>query len=56
MPRAMSSRVSFAEFYARADILLYEAKASGRNRMAYERLTLFSEAPKGRGDTQPKVA
>ena len=56
MPRAMSSRVSFAEFYARADILLYEAKASGRNRMAYERLTLFSEAPKGRGDAQPKVA
>jgi diguanylate cyclase (GGDEF)-like protein len=48
MPRAMSSRVSFAEFYARADILLYEAKASGRNRMAYERLTLFSEPPKGR--------
>jgi diguanylate cyclase (GGDEF)-like protein len=56
MPRAMSSRVSFAEFYARADILLYEAKASGRNRMAYERLTLFSEAPKGRNDNQPKVA
>lgn len=56
MPRAMTSRVSFAEFYARADILLYEAKAAGRNRMAYERLTLFSEAPKGRNDAQPKVA
>lgn len=48
MPRAMSTRISFAEFYARADILLYEAKASGRNRMAYERLTLFSEPPRGR--------
>ncbi|MCU0948047.1 MAG: GGDEF domain-containing protein [Porphyrobacter sp.] len=48
MPRAASARVSFDEFYARADILLYEAKASGRNRMAYERLTIFSEAPKGR--------
>jgi len=45
MPRSISSRVSFAEFYARADILLYEAKASGRNRMAYEKLTLFSDAP-----------
>lgn len=56
MPRAMSTRVSFAEFYARADILLYEAKASGRNRMAYERLTLFSEAPRGRDADQPKVA
>lgn len=44
MPRSISARVSFAEFYARADILLYEAKASGRNRMAYEKLTLFSEA------------
>ncbi|MFN3990368.1 MAG: diguanylate cyclase [Erythrobacter sp.] len=48
MPRAASTRVSFAEFYARADILLYEAKASGRNRMAYERLTVFSKAPGGR--------
>jgi diguanylate cyclase (GGDEF)-like protein len=56
MPRAISSKVSFAEFYARADILLYEAKASGRNRMAYERLTLFSEAPRGRKGGQPRAA
>ncbi|MGY6637500.1 MAG: sensor domain-containing diguanylate cyclase [Erythrobacter sp.] len=56
MPRAMSNRANFAEFYARADILLYEAKASGRNRMAYERLTVFSEAPRGRSNAQPKVA
>jgi diguanylate cyclase (GGDEF)-like protein len=56
MPHSGSSTVSFAEFYARADILLYEAKASGRNRMAYERLTVFSEAPRGRNDNQPQVA
>mgnify|MGYP001036461917 CR=1 FL=1 len=56
MPRAMSSKVSFAEFYARADILLYEAKANGRNRMAYERLTLFSEAPSRRGAARPEAA
>jgi diguanylate cyclase (GGDEF)-like protein len=56
MPPAMSNKVSFAEFYARADILLYEAKASGRNRMAYERLTLFNEAPRGRSTGKPKAA
>ncbi len=56
MPRSVSSRVSFAEFYARADILLYEAKASGRNRMAYERLTVFSEAPRGRHEGRSQVA
>jgi diguanylate cyclase (GGDEF)-like protein len=56
MPRAISNRVSFAEFYARADILLYEAKASGRNRLAYERLTVFSEAPRGREVDQTRVA
>ncbi len=56
MPQAISTRVSFAEFYARADILLYEAKASGRNHMAYERLTVFSEAPRGREEDQSQVA
>ncbi len=38
-------KMAFAEFYARADALMYEAKASGRNRMAYERLTVFTSAP-----------
>ena len=38
--------MQFAEFYARADALMYEAKASGRNKLAYERLTVFSAAPK----------
>jgi len=37
--------MAFAEFYARADALMYEAKASGRNRLAYERLTVFTDRP-----------
>ncbi|MBU7579130.1 MAG: diguanylate cyclase [Porphyrobacter sp.] len=41
-------KMAFAEFYARADALMYEAKASGRNRMVYERLTVFRSAPEGR--------
>ncbi|AOL93563.1 sensor domain-containing diguanylate cyclase [Porphyrobacter sp. LM 6] len=39
-------QMKFSEFYARADALMYEAKASGRNRLAYERLTVFSPPPK----------
>ena len=42
-------KMAFAEFYARADALMYEAKASGRNRLAYERLTVFNEPPAARG-------
>lgn len=41
-------KMAFAEFYARADALMYEAKASGRNRLAYERLTVFTAAPENR--------
>jgi diguanylate cyclase (GGDEF)-like protein len=41
---ASRHKMAFAEFYARADALMYEAKASGRNRLAYERLTVFSAA------------
>ncbi|MEE4153702.1 MAG: diguanylate cyclase [Erythrobacter sp.] len=33
--------MSFDEFYSRADALMYEAKASGRNRILYERLKVF---------------
>ncbi len=40
-------KMAFAEFYARADALMYDAKASGRNRLAYERLTVFKGAAKG---------
>jgi diguanylate cyclase (GGDEF)-like protein len=44
-------KMAFAEFYSRADALMYEAKASGRNRLAYERLTVFNSAspPRRRG-------
>ncbi len=42
LPREASTMMSFDDLYARADTLLYEAKAAGRNRMLYERLLLFS--------------
>jgi diguanylate cyclase (GGDEF)-like protein len=45
---AAIQKMAFAEFYARADALMYEAKASGRNRLAYERLTVFRSPPEGR--------
>jgi len=45
---AARHKMAFAEFYARADALMYEAKASGRNRLAYERLTVFSPQPERR--------
>jgi len=48
LSQAARHNMQFAEFYARADALMYEAKASGRNRLAYERLTVFSEPPAGR--------
>jgi diguanylate cyclase (GGDEF)-like protein len=48
--------MQFTEFYARADALMYEAKASGRNRLAYERLTVFSQPPDGRGRRREKAA
>ncbi len=38
-------KMAFKEFYARADALMYEAKASGRNKLAYARLTMFTAAP-----------
>jgi len=41
-------KMAFSEFYARADALMYEAKAAGRNRLAYARLTVFNTAPKNR--------
>jgi len=41
MPVHSRLRMSFDDLYARADLLMYEAKANGRNRMTYERVTLF---------------
>ncbi len=48
LAEAARHKMAFAEFYARADTLMYDAKASGRNRIAYERLTVFTAAPEGR--------
>ncbi|MDY7097653.1 MAG: diguanylate cyclase [Pseudomonadota bacterium] len=41
LPRSQNLAMSFDELYARADALMYEVKDSGRNRMAYERMTVF---------------
>jgi diguanylate cyclase (GGDEF)-like protein len=49
-------KMTFREFYARADALMYEAKASGRNRLAYERLTVFRTAPESRKAEEGRAA
>jgi diguanylate cyclase (GGDEF)-like protein len=41
MPRSIEPEAGFAEMYDRADKLLYEAKAAGRNRTVTEKLSLF---------------
>ncbi|WP_160745255.1 GGDEF domain-containing protein [Croceibacterium soli] len=41
MPRSIAPEAGFAEMYDRADKLLYEAKAAGRNRTMTEKLSLF---------------
>jgi diguanylate cyclase (GGDEF)-like protein len=48
MPRSIAPEADFAEIYDRADKLLYEAKAAGRNRTMTEKLSLFRRprAPK----------
>lgn len=53
---AARQKMAFAEFYARADALMYEAKASGRNRLAYERLTVFRTAPGKRKGSEGQAA
>jgi diguanylate cyclase (GGDEF)-like protein len=56
LSEAAQHAMQFAEFYARADALMYEAKASGRNRLAYERLTVFSQPPGSRPGKREKAA
>jgi diguanylate cyclase (GGDEF)-like protein len=56
MAEASRHKMAFTEFYARADALMYEAKASGRNRLAYERLTVFSAAPPARRRSRERNA
>ncbi|MDC8755493.1 diguanylate cyclase [Erythrobacter sp. sf7] len=56
LAQATRHAMQFSEFYARADALMYEAKASGRNRLAYERLTVFSQPPAPRRTRESKAA
>jgi diguanylate cyclase (GGDEF)-like protein len=48
LPRSFSSSASFDMIYERADKLLYEAKAAGRNRIMSEKLSLFTSPPERR--------
>jgi hypothetical protein len=48
LPRESHEVLSFSELYSRADQLLYNAKASGRDRTCFERLTVFKDAPPDR--------
>ena len=50
LPSAGCEMLSFAQIYRRADELLYNAKASGRDRTCFERLTVFKNAPLCRED------
>lgn len=52
LPRAGHELLSFQELYARADQLLYNAKASGRDRTCFERLTVFNDAPPMRRESR----
>ena len=56
LAQADRAAMGFADFYARADALMYEAKASGRNRLAYERLTVFRGPPESRSAGKERAA
>ncbi|WFL78442.1 GGDEF domain-containing protein [Altererythrobacter arenosus] len=53
-PRRALPKAAFSDIYSRADMLLYEAKAQGRNRMVSEKLRPFSPRNKNdrRGDAK----
>ncbi|KPP94823.1 diguanylate cyclase (GGDEF) domain-containing protein [Erythrobacter sp. HL-111] len=55
LPRASAHALTFEDFYSRADTLMYEAKASGRNRMSYEKLTMFDSAPLSRAEAMAET-
>jgi diguanylate cyclase (GGDEF)-like protein len=48
LPRSFASSANFDVVYERADKLLYEAKAAGRNRTMSEKLSLFTAPPERR--------
>lgn len=48
LPERSAEGITFAALYARADRLLYDAKAGGRNRTIGEKMTLFSPRGKDR--------
>lgn len=43
LPHSSQKQATFYELYVRADRLLYEAKAAGRNRAMFERVMVFPE-------------
>lgn len=55
LPRASDQLMGFDELYSRADQLLYNAKAAGRNRTCFERLTVFNKPPATRDKPRSKA-
>jgi diguanylate cyclase (GGDEF)-like protein len=56
VPRDAVPVAGFAELYARADQLLYDAKQAGRNRMISEKMTLFGAHRHNRRKTDRRAA
>lgn len=56
IPRKAMPDAQLADIYSRADILLYEAKRSGRNRMMSEKLRAFSPRKEERRGKRPASA
>ncbi|MEO0642851.1 MAG: diguanylate cyclase [Pseudomonadota bacterium] len=56
VPRGTNAMMTFDEFYARADALMYDAKASGRNRMVAEKLTMFPNPARADRDDADRLS
>lgn len=56
IPRKAMPNAQLADIYSRADILLYEAKRNGRNRMLSEKLRAFSPRKEERRGKRPAAA